>query len=297
MEAGGQPLLVSKSVPSKIRASPAVSYFRRSSTTFDTIACMATALRTFILGVALVPVSSAQWLNYPTAGLPRTPDGKPNLTSPTPKTTAGKPDLSGIWLPVDGSHFQDPAADLKPAEPPYQPWAKAVSEKRQEDLHKDDPLAQCLPPGLPRLETHGAHLFKIIQLPNELVILYETSTNEVFREIFADGRPLPKDPQPSWKGYSIGKWDGDTMVVDTIGFNGRNWLDTEKGRPLTEALHITERFRRLNVGQLEIGITIDDPKAYTKPWNVKVNLRLMPDTELMETVCENARDAEHMVGK
>jgi len=112
-----------------------------------------------------------------------------------------------------------------------------------------------------------------------------------------DGRPLPKDPQPSWKGYSVGKWDGDTMVVDTIGFNGRNWLDTEKGRPLTEALHITERFSRLNVGQLEIGITIDDPKAYTKPWNVKVNLRLMPDTELMETVCENARDAEHMVGK
>jgi hypothetical protein len=134
-------------------------------------------------------------------------------------------------------------------------------------------------------------------MPRELVMLYETSTNDVFREIFTDGRPLPKDLQPSWKGYSVGKWEGDTMVVDSIGFNDRGWLDTAMGRPQTEALHVTERFRRRNVGNLEIGITIDDPKAYTKPWTAKVNLGLVPDTELIETVCENSRNVEHMVGK
>jgi len=128
-------------------------------------------------------------------------------------------------------------------------------------------------------------------------VLYETSTNEVFREVFTDGRPLPKDPQPSWKGYSVGRWGGDTMVVDTIGFNDRGWIDTDKGHPQTEALHVTERFRRRNAGTMEIGITIDDPKAYTKPWSAKFNLKLVPDTELIETVCENSRNTEHMVGK
>jgi hypothetical protein len=134
-------------------------------------------------------------------------------------------------------------------------------------------------------------------MPRELVILYETSTNEVFREVFTDGRPLPKDPQPSWKGYSVGRWEGDTMVVDTIGFNDRGWIDTEMGRPQTEALHVTERFRRRNTGNLEIAITIDDPKAYTKPWTAKISLGLIPDTELIESVCENSRGVEHMVGK
>jgi len=134
-------------------------------------------------------------------------------------------------------------------------------------------------------------------MPRELILLYETSTNEVFREVFTDGRPLPKDPQPSWKGYSVGRWEGDTMVVDTIGFNDRGWIDTDKGHPQTEALHVTERFRRRNAGTMEIGITIDDPKAYTKPWSAKFNLKLVPDTELIETVCENSRNTEHMVGK
>jgi hypothetical protein len=258
---------------------------------------MITTSRIFVLAIALMPGASAQWFNYPSAGLPRTRDGKPDLAAPTPKTADGKPDLSGIWLPADGSHFMDLAADLKPADPPYQPWAKALALQREGAVHKDDPLAQCMPPGVPRVETHGGHPFKIIQMPRELVILYETSTNDVFREIFTDGRPLPETQQPSWKGYSVGKWEGDTMVVDTTGFNSRSWLDTDKGRPLTEALHLTERFRRLNVGKLEIGITIDDPKAYTKPWNAKINLGLVPDTELIETVCENSRGVEHMVGK
>ncbi|HEV2202479.1 MAG TPA: hypothetical protein VGR73_21895 [Bryobacteraceae bacterium] len=258
---------------------------------------MSTLLRIFLLVIALVAVASTQWFNYPTAGLPRTSDGKPDLAAPTQKTADGKPDLSGIWLPADGSHFTDLAVDLKPEEPPYQPWAKALAAQREAGVHKADPLAQCMPPGVPRVETHGGHPFKIIQMPRELVILYETSTNDVFREIFTDGRPLPKETQPSWKGYSVGKWEGDTMVVDTIGFNDRSWLDTAMGRPQTEALHITERFRRRNVGNMEIGITIDDPKAYTKPWNAKINLKLVPDTELIETVCENSRNVEHMVGK
>ena len=258
---------------------------------------MTTIARSVILAITLGVGASAQWLNYPTAGLPRTPDGKPNLTAAAPKTADGKPDLSGIWIPPNTSHFMNLAADLKPEEVPSQPWAKALSDQRQEGIHKDDPLAQCMPPGVPRVETHGDHPFKVIQMPREVIMLYETSTNEVFREIYTDGRMLPKDPQPSWKGYSVGKWVGDTLVVDTIGFNDRGWLDTGMGHPQTTALHVTERFRRINVGTLEIGITIDDAKAYTKPWSIKYNVGLVPDTELIEAVCENSRNVEHMVGK
>jgi hypothetical protein len=258
---------------------------------------MSTTMRISILFLGAALAAPAQWLDYPSAGLPRTPDGKPNLTAPTPKTSDGKPDLSGIWIPAEGSHFMDLASELKPEGAPFQPWAKALSEQRQGGVHKDDPLAQCMPPGVPRVETHGGHPFKILQMPREVVMLYETSTNDVFREIFTDGRPLPKDPQPSWKGYSVGKWEGDTLVIDSIGFNSRGWLDTGMGHPQTEALHVTERFHRTSVGKMEIGITIDDPKAYTKPWDAKVNLRLIPDTELIETICENSRNVEHMVGK
>jgi len=261
---------------------------------------MSTISRTFVMATALASLTAlapAQWLNYPTAGLPRTGGGTPDLAAPAPKTADGKPDLSGIWAPADTSHFMNLAADLKPGDVPYQPWAKALAETRQDAIHKDDPLAQCMPPGVPRVDTHGDHPFKIIQMPREVVILYETSTNEVFREIFTDGRPLPVVSKTSWKGYSVGKWDGGTLVVDTIGFNERGWIDTGMGRPQTEALHVTERFRRLSIGKLELGITIDDPKAYTKPWNVKFNVNLLPDTELMESVCENSRNVEHMVGK
>jgi hypothetical protein len=253
--------------------------------------------RIFAAAGLIAASAPAQWLNYPTPGTPRTPDGKPNLSAPAPKAPDGKPDLSGIWVAADNTHFMDLAVNLKPEEVPYQPWAKALAGQRQENVHKDDPLALCLPPGVPRVNTNVFHPFKIIQLPRELVMLYETSANEVFREVFTDGRPLPKDPQPSWKGYSVGKWEGDTMVVDTIGFNDRGWIDTEKGRPQTEALHVTERFRRRDFGNLEIGITIDDPKAYTKPWTVKLDVHLVPDTELLETVCENQRGIEHLVGK
>src|ERR1700694_5636870 len=142
-----------------------------------------------------------------------------------------------------------------------------------------------MPPGVPRVETHGGHPFKIIQMPRELVLLYETSTNEVFREVFTDGRPLPKDPQPSWKGYSVGKWEGDTMVVETIGFNDRQW-DDSFGNPRSEQTHLTERYRRLNHDTLEMQIIIDDPKAYTKVWVSPPKLhKLEPGWEIAEWFC------------
>ena len=250
----------------------------------------------------LVPLS-AQWLNYPTPGIPRLPDGKANLSAPVPKTADGKPDLSGIWQlrePMDffgpfTSHFMNLALDLKPQEAPLQPWAKALSEQRKDNNHKDDPLASCLPAGTPRIETISP--FKIIQTPPELVMLFETTANSTFRQIFTDGRPLPTDPQPTWLGYSVGKWEGDMLKVDTVGFTDKGWLDTGIGLPQTEALHVTERFRRTDFGHMEIGITIDDPKAYTKPWSATLKVNLVPDTEIIETTCENAVDSKHMVGK
>jgi hypothetical protein len=251
---------------------------------------------------ALVPLS-AQWLNYPTPGIPRTADGKPNLAGPAPKTPDGKPDLSGIWrineqqstYPPWTSHFMDLAVDLKPEEAPFQPWAKALAQQRQDNLHKDDPLARCMPPGVPRINTNGP--FKIVQTPQLIIALYETSANSAFRQIFTDRRPLPKDPQPTWLGYSIGTWEGNVLKVDTIGFTDRGWIDTAIGHPQTEALHVIERFQRPAFGTLQIGVTIDDPKAYTKPWTANLRLQLLADTELLEMTCENSRGTEHMIGK
>jgi len=255
-----------------------------------------------LLLTALVPLS-AQWVNYPTHGIPRTADGKPDLAAPAPKAPDGKPDLSGIWVtseqqstyPPWQSHFMDLAVDLKPEEAPFQPWAKALSQQRQDNLHKDDPLARCMPPGVPRINTIAP--FKIVQTGQLIVVLYETSANSAFRQIFTDGRPLPKDPQPTWLGYSTGTWEGNVLKVDTIGFNDRGWIDTAIGHPQTEALQVIERFRRSDLGHMEIAVTIDDPRAYTKPWTANLKVHLMPDTELMEMTCENSRGLEHLVGK
>jgi hypothetical protein len=253
--------------------------------------------------IAVTSPLSAQWLHYPDPGIPRTRDGKPNLSAPAPKTPGGKPDLSGIWLISEEqnafgaytSHFMDLAVDLKPEEAPFQPWAKALSQQRQAVEHKDDPLARCMPPGVPRINTIAP--FKIVQTGQLVIVLYETTANSAFRQIFLDGRPLPKDPQPTWLGYSIGTWEGDVLKVDTIGFNDRGWIDTGIGHPQTEALHVIERFRRTDFGHLEIAVTIDDPKAYTKPWTGNLKVHLLPDTEILEMTCENSRGTEHMVGK
>jgi hypothetical protein len=152
-----------------------------------------------------------------------------------------------------------------------------------------------MPPGVPRINTIAP--FKIIQNPRLVIILYETTATSAFRQIFTDGRPLPKDPQPTWLGYSVGTWEGNVLKVDTIGFNDRGWIDTGMGHPQTEALHVIERFQRSDFGHMEIAVTIDDPKAYTKPWAANLKVHLLPDTELLEMTCENSKGLEHLVGK
>jgi hypothetical protein len=244
------------------------------------------------LAVAVCVPLSAQWINYPTPGIPRLPDGKPNLSAPAPRTADGKPDLSGIWRgPGMGGYDRNIARDLSPRD--IQPWAEALYQQRVRDMGKDAPRANCLPD--PFLYYHIVDFARIVQTPGLIVVLYQGSTNSIYRTIFTDGRELPKDPNPAWLGYSVGRWDGDTLVVDTAGFNDKSWLDVE-GHPHTEALRITERFRRRDLGHMDLDITIDDPKTFTRPFSLKIDKRLAPDTELLETVCENDRSVSHMIG-
>jgi hypothetical protein len=245
------------------------------------------------IGLLLVSVTSmpAQWLNYPSKGIPRLPDGKPNLTAPAPKAPDGKSDLSGIWQTPGPKYLANIAADLKPGEVPLQAWAAKVLQERSQLLHaSEESNAHCLPPGVPRINA-TPNPFKLIQMPGETVVLYEAFG--LYRQVFTDGRELPKDPQPSWQGYSAGKWQRDTLVVETAGFNGQTWLD-QAGHPTTDALHLTERFHRRDFGHLDDQITIDDPKAYTRPWTITETFELQPDTELIEFVCENEKDVEHL---
>lgn len=253
------------------------------------------------------PVLFSQWLDYPSKGVPRSADGKPNLTAPAPRTADGKPDLSGMWgwetaRPCPprgcgdnqiGREFINIAYHLKDG-PPYQPWAAELVKKRKADLAKDDPNVRCMPRGAVRIHTDDYYK-RYFQMPDRLVII--TERNMMYRQIFTDGRPLPKDPQPTWNGYSTGHWEGDTLVVQTIGFRDDLWLDSD-GNPLTEAATVTEKFRRPNFGTLEIDITIDDPKAYTAPWTVKMTQPIQLDSELLDYYClENEKDFGHMVGK
>jgi hypothetical protein len=223
---------------------------------------------------------AAQWFNYPTAGIPRTPDGKPNLSAPVPRTADGKPELSGLWKPTPG-YVANIARDLKPGEVPYQPWAETLYNHRRATNSRDDPTASCIVGGVPRSDLVG-YPFKVLQVPGMVVMLYEAVHS--YRQIFTDGRELPKNPNPTWFGYSIARWDGDTFVVQTAGFNDKGWLDNA-GRPATELLRVTERFRRKDFGHMDIEITIDDPKAYTKPWTVTQPLTYQPDDELLEYIC------------
>ncbi|HEY7338055.1 MAG TPA: hypothetical protein VH639_24425 [Bryobacteraceae bacterium] len=241
-------------------------------------------------------VGHAQWLHYLTPGIPRLPDGKPNLSAPAPRKD-GKPDLSGIWRGdrQNTKYFGNVAADFKPGEFPIQPWGEALTKERRAGFQaKERPDANCIPIGVPQYYDVGAP-FKIVQEPGLVVILYESFG--AFRQIFLDGRPLPEDPNPSWMGYSVGRWDGDTLVVETTGFNGKKWLD-QGGHPSTDALHITERFRRRTLGHLDIEFTVDDPKAYTKPWTLNLPQLLFADSELLEFVCnENEKDLKHMTDR
>jgi hypothetical protein len=248
-----------------------------------------------ILFAALVfaAVTSAQWLNFPTSGIPRTKDGKANLAAPAPRTADGKPDISGLWQPP-GAYVGNIAKDLQPAEVSFQPWAAELYQHRRDTLSKEDPTGRCVPGGVPRADVVPYPL-KIFMLPGVTLILYEAVQS--YRQIFTDGRPLPTDPNPAWMGYSIGHWDGDTFVVESAGFNNEAWLDNF-GHPGTDALRVTERFRRKDFGNMDVEVTIDDPKAYTKPWTVHLPFRLLPDAELLEYICtENNKDLEHLVGK
>jgi len=250
---------------------------------------MKTAVFATILFALTTPLG-AQWLKHPTPGIPRTADGKPNLTAPAPRTADGKPDLSGLWQRSSFKYERNIAADLKPGE--IQPWAETLVRQRAEDLHKDHMSVQCLPWG-PSYSA-SARKAKIVQTPGLILMLDEDLT---YRQIFMDGRALETDPNPSWMGYSVGRWEGDKLVVESVGYNDRTWLDRD-GHPHTEALRMTERYRRRDFGHMEIEITLNDPGVYARPWTVALNAELVPDTELLESVCNESKTSlEHWVGK
>jgi hypothetical protein len=249
-----------------------------------------TASLAMIASLIASPVMG-QWLHHPTPGIPRTADGKPDLTAPAPRTQDGKTDLSGIWHRTSDRYYNNIAADLKPGD--VLPWAEALYQRRKADFGKDSMEVRCLPFG-PAASTTPYADIKIIQTPALIAILMSDLT---YRQIHLDGRQLPKDPNPTWMGYSVGHWEGGTLVVESAGFTDRSWLDYD-GHPHTEGLRMVERFRRRDFGHLDLDIMFEDPGAYAKPWTVAAPLELFPDTELLEAVCnENEKDVSHMPGK
>ncbi len=271
----------------------------------------------FLVLTTLSGPISAQWLKYPTAGVPRKPDGNADMSAPAPRLADGKPDFSGIWVTGDpgGRRAQNPAllndarslgdslelppsrqmanigVDLPGGTLPYQPWQLPIVKERTANMAVDDPHIKCLPDTF--LRAYGMqHLLKFVHTPNLLIMLNEL--NAGYRQVFTDGRPLPIDPQPSWQGYSSAKWDGDTLVIDSNGFRNDTWIDWH-GSVITEAAKVRERIRRPDFGHLEIQVTVDDPKAYTKPWTVTLKERIVVDTELVDEIClENEQSFKHL---
>jgi len=269
----------------------------------------------FATALLLVP---GQWLNYPTPNTPRGTDGKPNLSSKAPAASNGKPDLSGVWRTEYGSPDENERligtgvkAFIEPGDDPssfskyylnilvdFPPGATLMRPATAELFRKNtqrrsrSSAAQCLPQGLPRTDINSYAPFKIIQTPSIVAVLYEVDNTH--RQIYTDGRALPVDPQPAWGGYSVGRWDGDTLIVDAAGFNDRTWLDSS-GHPHSEALRIQERFHRRDFGHLDLTVTVDDPKMYMKPFTINVTEVLLPDTDILESVCnENEKDLQHL---
>jgi hypothetical protein len=260
------------------------------------------AALTVPLALSEVEGLAAQWPSHPTAGVPRLADGKPDLNAPAPRTADGRPDFSGLWEnPIRGGANAKPPAPAAGAPPfamfwnlgagfendlPFTPWARDLHAKRKADESKDNPDAQCLPMGFMQFLHPQPRQF--VQTRDLLLIMYEA--NYGLRRIYLDGRPAPdNDPQPWWYGYSRGRWDGDTLVVETTNFRDGIWLDVN-GSPFTDAGKVTERFRRPNFGNVEIDVTVEDPKAYTRPWTVRVVHKLLVDQDLYEFVChENQR--------
>lgn len=251
----------------------------------------------------------AQWAKQRDPSVPSLRDGKPNLSAPTPRAADGKPDLSGVWenvrdpLPkgvvaVEGDDFTAPrffgnvTADMKPEDVQMEPWAEALFKERAQSKGLLDPISRCKPVGIPALNSSYPP-YKIIQTPRVLLLLYEY--HGTYRQIFLDGRKAIPDPNPTWMGYSTGRWNGDTLVVDTVGFYDLGWLDRQ-GHPHSDALHVIERFRRRDAGHLEIEITVDDRKTYKKPIAWKQQATLMPDDDLLEYFCEeNEKDVQHLL--
>jgi hypothetical protein len=248
-----------------------------------------------IVVAAFVTPLAAQWAQYRTPGIPRTADGKPNLTAPAPRTADGKPDLAGLWQMVTNDGAVGNVALRKPGDlkaTDVQPWAQALIRERSENFGIGNPHYKCLPDGPNYATTAG--LKRILQTPAMIVILQEDLT---YRPIHMDGRALEPDANPSWMGYSVGHWDGDTLVVESNGFNDKTWL--LGGYPHTEALRMTERFRRTDFGHLEISVTFQDPKAYNKAWTLPLRARYAADTELIEAICNEFPDnrQDHWIGR
>jgi hypothetical protein len=256
-----------------------------------------------VLVISFAVPAGAQWANVPNQ-TPRTPDGKPNLSAPVPRNADGKPLLTGIWTRVPPNLPPRPVGTpnnlidwlARGSEISMQPWAEELFKRRSEiNLGGGRPSERCLPHSIPDAMLPGV-IFKFVQTPGLTLLLYEEFNH--FRQIFTDGRTfaINDPPPPSWFGYSTGKWDGDTFVVDTTGFNDQSWLD-DSGHPHTEAMRTTERFLRRDFGHMDLTVTIDDPKAYNKPWSVVIPLRLVPDIDFIEDVCDNERDSSHILAK
>ena len=240
----------------------------------------------FLLGLPL----SAQWLDWPTPGIPRTPDGKPNLKAPAPRTADGKPDLSGMWHPETNAYRFDVVQDLKD-ESIFRPAAEAIFLQRVKDFRRQDPVTNCLPGGPTEMVNST---YRMIQSPSEIGLLYEGGMGR-YRQIYMDGRKLPNDPNPTWMGYSVGHWEGDTLVVESNGFNDRTWLD-RAGHPHSESLRVKETFRRTDFGHMQFQITLDDPETFTKPLTISLGVNYDADTDMLETVCnESDRNRVHMI--
>jgi hypothetical protein len=278
-----------------------------------------------ILGTLLMSTTlAAQWVKYPTAGVPRKADGSVNMAAPTPRLADGKPDFSGIWMtgepnrgapsavgPLNANTGTAPVADDKPGDPkaisasrqmanigvdlpgglPYQPWLVPIVKDRTANLAIGDPHIRCFPDNF--IRAYGMpHLLKFVHTPSLMVVLDEM--NAGYRQVFTDARPLPVDPNPTWQGYSSAKWSGDTLVVDTIGLRDDTWIDWN-GSVLTEAAKVREEIRRPDFGHLVIQVTVDDPKAYTKPWSVTLKQRIVVDTDLIDEIClENEQFLKHL---
>jgi hypothetical protein len=255
-----------------------------------------------LAGILSITPAFAQWDNVLDKKVPRMPDGGPNMSASAPRTADGKPDLSGMWwMPNAGpantgippKYLNNIAADLKPEEVPMQPWAAELFKQRSANFSRDFPYTRCLPSG-PMISSFPAP-WKVIQAPGQVTILYENSMT--YRQIFTDGRVLSKDADPTFMGYSVGHWEGDTFVVETRGYNDKTWLDFS-GHPHTDALRMTERFRRPDFGHLEVQFTFDDPKAYTRPWTVTIHPQLLLEGDLLESVCtENEKDLQRVRAK